>query len=230
MPTARTGVFPHGRRPVKRVPRRPLDGSLRLDEACARGMRRLGMISATLALTTLGVGTARPEPMHPRERVRISYSAPAECPDQTAFEAGVSDRLSRPWKAAAGELARTIRIVVTKERGLLVARMAFTDAMGRSVSRAVSAETCDEVVSGIALVTALAIQSQVFGEEGAAPGTPPASTGPAAAPSAPTAMVAPARPPPASHPSALAHDVGLRFGVATGLGPRLATAVGVLWG
>jgi hypothetical protein len=195
---------------------------------------RLGLFSGTLALTTFGVATARPEPVRPPERVRISYVAPAQCPDQAAFEAGVSDRLNRAWRAAPGELARTIRVVVTEEGGLLVARMAFTDATGRPVSRAVSAERCEEVVSGIALVTALAIQSQVFGEQAAASASaaPTASTGPAVrlAAGAPTSLSSPPRQPPTSRPSALAHDVGLRFGVADQLGPRLATGVGALWG
>jgi hypothetical protein len=71
---------------------------------------RLGLFSGTLLLITLGVATARPEPVHPPERVRIIYVAPARCPDQKAFEAGVSERLSRPWMAEQGELARTIRI------------------------------------------------------------------------------------------------------------------------
>jgi hypothetical protein len=193
---------------------------------------RLGLFSGTLLLMTLGVTTARPEPVHPPERVRISYVAPARCPDQAAFEAGVSERLSRPWKAEPGELARTIRVVVTEERGLLVARMAFTDAAGRLVSRAVSAERCEEVVSGMALVTALAIQSQVFGEQaaGSASAAPVASS-PAEPPAPGAPMVAsPPRQPPTSRPSPWAHDVGLRFGVADGLGPRLATGVGALWG
>jgi hypothetical protein len=168
--------------------------------------------------------------MHPPERVRISYDAPAECPDQAAFEAGVSERLGRPWRAAPGELARTIRVVVTKEGGALVARMTFTDATGRPVSRTVSAQNCEEVVSGIALVTALAIQSQVFGEEVAASAGPAPSAAPAAAPSAPTAASPPPRPPPTSRPSTWVHEVGLRFGVSSGLGPGLPIGVGALWG
>jgi hypothetical protein len=105
--------------------------------------------------------------------------------------------------------------------------MTFTDATGRPVSRAVSARSCGEVVSGIALVTALAIQSQVFEEEVAAAPAPTVPTGPAAAPGAPTTA---STPPPTSRPSTWTHDFGLWFGVADGLGPRLTTGVGALWG
>jgi hypothetical protein len=111
--------------------------------------------------------------------------------------------------------------------------MAFTDVAGRPVSRAVSAERCEEVVSGIALVTALAIQSQVFGEQAAASAStaPAASRGPAVPPAPRAPMAAsPPRQPPTSRPPALAHDVGLRFGVAEEFGPPLATGVGALWG
>jgi hypothetical protein len=110
--------------------------------------------------------------------------------------------------------------------------MAFTDAAGRPVSRAVSAERCEEVVSGMALVTALAIQSQVFGEQAAASAsTAPVASSPAEPPAPRTPMVAsPPRQPPRSRPSPWAHDVGLRFGAADGVGPRLATGVGALWG
>jgi hypothetical protein len=191
---------------------------------------RLGFFSGIVALAMLGIRTARPDPVHPPERVRVSYQAPVDCPDQTAFESGVSERLNRPWRATPDELARTIRVVVTKEGGLLVARMAFTDARGRFVSRAVSAESCEEVVSGIALVTALAIQSQVLGEEPGTPAAPAASAVPDAPSATPADASPPPPPPPMSPPSAWTHDVGLQFGVAEKLGPHLAAGVGALWG
>ncbi len=194
---------------------------------------RPGLFAATLGLTLLGSGMARPEPETRSERVRIDYLAPADCPDQAAFERGVSDRLNRLWAAMSGELARTIRVVVTKEGRGLVARMAFTDAQGRPVSRAVSAERCEDAVSGIALVTALALQAFVFGDE-PPPAQPvpraAASASPAPPPPVEPASVSPVRRGFVSRPVSLAQEAGLQFGVSSGIGPGVPIGVGVLWG
>src|SRR5215831_16197778 len=136
-------------------------------------------------------------------------------------------------------MARTIDVTISVGTTRSVARIDFVDDGGRHVSRMVSGETCSDVVAGIALVTALAIESRVpeivdKSEPAASPTgdeMPPTAAPPAAAPKAAVPPVAPAAapetrrhsPPPApARPREYHFDVGVAGALSSGIGPVAA--------
>jgi len=116
------------------------------------------------------------------EALRIEYSAPPTCPNQAEFLARVQARLSAARAPEPGEFARTVSVAVNKEEDGFSARLQFVDARGETIVRTLSGKTCDEVVSGIALVTAHALEAP--DDERREPVPPPASVE-AVAPGAP---------------------------------------------
>jgi hypothetical protein len=91
------------------------------------------------------------------EPIRVTFTAPAGCPDTDAFTAEVTARTAKARLASPGEPARSFTVTITtsgkKARGKLI----IDDPRGPSSSREVSGESCAEVASALALVTALAI-------------------------------------------------------------------------
>ena len=115
-------------------------------------------------LAAAGVTTdaaASPEVAPSLDRIALVYTAPAECPQDAAFRAAVRERASGDWEAQPGELARRIDVSVTRSGERYVAGIVFLNAAGERISRSLSGQSCEDVVNGIALVTALAIQSRV---------------------------------------------------------------------
>jgi hypothetical protein len=148
----------------------------------------------------------------------------------------VGARTPLGWEAAPGELARRIDVVITSVEDRHVATIEFVDEHGERVTRAVRGTHCSDVVDGIALVTALAIQGA---KEDALALSAPASEPVPVAPSSP-AMTAPTpRPGPAPPPARAARiprtvdesPLGLRatgrVGLTSGLGLRLAPGAGI---
>jgi hypothetical protein len=178
-----------------------------------------------LVASTFEASAAQAEPAE--EVVRFDYRAPAGCPDSGAFVGHVQARTARARLGAPHELARTFVVEVQMEASGASARLTFTDAQGGSVVRAVRGETCGEVVSAIALVTALAIEAGPSENEET----------PRAAPRAPAAVTEPEpeRAPPRESPRALrapepdtvVWSAGLETGVTSWLGPPLTTGIGV---
>ena len=155
------------------------------------------------------------------ERILLAYDAPPECPTDEAFRTEVRVRASGDWEARAGELARRITISVVLRGERYVASIEFLNPQGDRLTRSVAGKSCGDVVNGIALVTALAIQSRVEEVlEQSEPDSPPS----APVPEPPKPSSAPARPaPPARVERESASRTHVRFGgaaaVATGVGP-----------
>jgi hypothetical protein len=163
----------------------------------------------------------------PDEAVRFHYRAPAGCPDAELFASRVQARTGRARLGEPGELARLFVVEVEVDAQGAGARLSFTDSRGASVVRAVRGETCDEVVSAIALVTALAIE--------AGPSEPGASAPPKeSSPNAATAPKLEASPKPPSsrtlrtpEPDTLAWSIGVEGSMSSWLGPGLSLGVGL---
>jgi len=83
------------------------------------------------------------------DRIRILYEAPPGCPQKAALVAHVVERVTIAWIADDTELARQIHVT-----------MEYVEESGRHVLRSVNADDCDQAVGGIALIIALAIESQ----------------------------------------------------------------------
>jgi hypothetical protein len=114
------------------------------------------------------------------EAVRLDYRAPVECPDAPVFIERVRKRVPSARMAAPDELAREVVVVVSMDEEGFMARLDFVDVHGETITRTLSGKACDEVVSGIALVTALALEVQRELSNRAldsAPPVPPASPG-----------------------------------------------------
>lgn len=125
----------------------------------------MGLVAVALAAEARG-----------EESVRFDYRAPVECPGVAAFEERVRERSLHVRVAAEGELARTFDVAVVVASDGVSARVEFLDGDGSQVFRTVAGATCDEVVSSIALVIALAIDARAMQEEGRASSAPPTST------------------------------------------------------
>jgi hypothetical protein len=177
------------------------------------------------------------------DAVRLDYLAPVGCPESTDFIERVKQRVPTAHVASPDELARELVIVVGEDEDGFTARLDFVDVHGETITRTLSGKTCDEVVTGIALVTALALEAQretarAPGEDAAqatpVPGESPENAPPAdekpAEPAATRSHVAETRRPPPSPPraktprarpvpSALRHGAGIGGGNAWFVAP-----------
>jgi hypothetical protein len=141
------------------------------------------------------------------EPVRLEYQADPACPTRAAFIDDVRARTSRARFTDDDPKARTIRVWARVSAGRGTGRL----ETGASAPRQVSAESCADVVSALALIAALTIDPQAStapvrtATAGAPSATVSAAPIPAPAPRAPASTEpAPAPPPPpaAAVPSA----------------------------
>jgi hypothetical protein len=173
--------------------------------------------------------------------VRFEYVAPAECPNEAAFTEQVRERSQHGRFAVDGELARTFVVTVALDERGATARVDFVDTDGSSVFRRVRGETCEEAVSGIALVAALAIDGRATPEEPETPAAtatvvppPPPVAPPAEQPQrvepAPPETRAPAARERTVRESALSFNAGLGAGYASHKGPSGAPTFDAFFG
>jgi hypothetical protein len=168
------------------------------------------------------------------DRIRIAYEAPFDCPAQRAFLEEVRARLTTGWEAREGELARIMDVRVRNEGVRYVATLTFTTPEGIAVRRVVSGKSCDSVVTGVALVAALAIDARLAATpQEAAEETPalaPAASEPAAVKPATEPVAArvspPAQTPAAARSSNWRAEFGTRMSWVTGVGPGSALGPG----
>jgi hypothetical protein len=161
------------------------------------------------------------------DRVRIAYQAPFDCPAESAFLEEVRARLTTGWEARDGELARTMDVRVRSDGVRYVATLTFTTPEGIAVRRVVSGKSCDSVVTGIALVAALAIDARLAATPQEAAEETPAATR-ASSPTEPSA--AKPREEPAAvvaSPSASVRDAAPNSKWRTELGTRISLVTGV---
>ena len=153
--------------------------------------------------------------------VRIEYTAPPECPSEADFIEQVLIRARRARLAGPGDLAHTMKITVESQPGQSVARLEFIDTDSQRVKREVSGEECGEVVSGIALVTAIAIDARA--EKQGAQSPPDRASSERATPSAQPPPAAVPVPSPRTEPArtGVRWDVGIGFLTTSAVAPSL---------
>ena len=154
------------------------------------------------------------------EPIIIAYRAPAECPTQQAFLDQLRRRGIRAPIAAPGARARTFDIDVTID-ARAHGRLTVLGTDGERVTRLVEGKSCDELVSGLAVMTAVAISPNATLE-------PPSDAPPP--PPAPSPLPEPPRPPPRPRPPLVASSRApearaSRLGVSLGLRAFSAFAV-----
>jgi hypothetical protein len=115
------------------------------------------VLSAVLALGS--VASAEPE------NVRIDYTAPAGCPDATAFMRSLRERTGRFREAAPDEQTRKFLVRVSAVASSFTGRLEIRSPDGRTAIRNVDATFCDEVSSALALITALAIDPHALTDD-----------------------------------------------------------------
>jgi hypothetical protein len=155
--------------------------------------------------------------------VRIEYTAPPECPSEADFIEQVLIRTRRARLAGPGDLAHTLKITIESQPGQSVARLEFVDTDSQRVKREVSGEECGEVVSGIALVTAIAIDARAEKQAAQAPPARP-----------PSERAKPRADPPEAAPVPRARTepggTGARWDVGLGILTTSAVAPSLLYG
>ena len=166
------------------------------------------------------------------DRYRISFTAPAPCPDRQRFLAQISARVAAERLSDEAGAAREVHVALESRPEGFSARMEYVDAGGQPVIRSLLAPNCAEATAAIALVTAMAIDSETEGL--AAPNHEDAS-GPASQPSPePPGVVAPL--PEADEPRArkparrIRQEVAVIAGLRQGVGPGLAYGADLSWG
>jgi hypothetical protein len=176
------------------------------------------------------------------EPIRLTYRAYASCPTEGRFVREVTARTERARVATPGEAARAFLVTVTPETGTIRGLLSITSLGGSVSRREVTGDTCSEVVSALALITALAIDPSAAtapnplgpspapaGEEGVIQGAPVVvPPDPALPTTAPAGAVTPAvQRPPAPPPERPADRApAIVSAPATGSTDRLRWAVG----
>lgn len=89
--------------------------------------------------------------------VALDYAAPPECPAAAGFLGEVAARTSIPRPAQPNEPATTLTVVVKKITGGFKGTLEIRATEGPAAARQVAAADCEQVVSALALMTALAI-------------------------------------------------------------------------
>ena len=151
-----------------------------------------------LALAAPAAGTTEPI------AIQVEFDAPAGCSDIEAFYRAVLFRASRAHRADAKETAVRVKVRLWRAAPDRVdGELRMVDARGGVDTRKVSGASCDEVVAGLSLTAALALDSMDRAPPPPARGPAIGAATPASAP--PRAVVAPA--PPAAPPVPAAPSV-----------------------
>ena len=167
-----------------------------------RGERRAAAVTAAALAIVLASSAASAADSEP---IRVRFEAPTGCPSEAAFLDQVRARTAKARVAAAGEKARTFAVHVTQEGRSIHGRLAIEESSMQTEIREITGERCAEVVSALALITALAVDPH-------ASTAPPARlpTAPLPGPFAPGNSGVPLLPPPSArlppnHPAPYFH-------------------------
>ncbi|WP_437623943.1 hypothetical protein [Sorangium sp. So ce1151] len=134
---------------------------------------RLFMVSTVLAGGAVARAQTTAAPL------RIEYRAEAGCPTEAEFRARVGARLRRQLGEA--DAASAYVVTIDERDGRFTGRLGVRTADGAASDRDVAGATCDDVVAALAVVTALAIDSQAAEAAAAAAAAAPAPSAPASA-------------------------------------------------
>jgi hypothetical protein len=115
---------------------------------------------AKILAVSLIAGAAGARSSRAQDEVRFEYEAPPQCPQRAEFRARVRERLlGAGFETSATERPPSL-VRVRVEPAVRRASVELHDADGSSVTRVVQGDTCDELVAGVALITALAFGAQ----------------------------------------------------------------------
>jgi len=111
-----------------------------------------------------------------KETIALDFQAASSCPDRTRFIERVHTFTTKVEVASDdGTARRKFGIRVTRSAGAVRGELTI-DNRGSKTTRNVSGTTCDEVVSALALATALAVDPEALGEPTPEPPPVPVET------------------------------------------------------
>lgn len=168
---------------------------------------RPGLVARCAFLTFVAAGLARADDAVP---LRLRYSAPASCPNAESFLGQVAARTPLARPARGGEPATSLIVSIRDVQGGSAGTLELRAPGSVTSTRGVSAAQCEQVVTALALMTALAID-------------PNASTAPVqeppVAPPAKVAALGPAPPPPSGPLARWRWRTGASFEALGGVAP-----------
>jgi hypothetical protein len=159
-----------------------------------------GGVAAALAGAPRAARAADTEP------IVVRVEAPSSCPEANDFFTQVKARTTRARQAEPGERARSFVVAIRRAGARFRGRLDVRDPGGERSTRELAADGCDELVTALALIAALAIDPDALVPTPPAPAPAPTpAPPPAPSPPAPTpgrhvtsvasaALVAPALP------------------------------------
>jgi hypothetical protein len=128
------------------------------------------------------------------DSLRFVYEAPAECPGSEAFAAAVRAQTKSATLTTEGEGTPGISVRIARKGSQLEGRLAIEEPGREASVREVTATTCEEVVSALALMTALAIDADLEARPSGPPAAPPTAAAAATKNPPPKAQTPPPAP------------------------------------
>jgi hypothetical protein len=118
-----------------------------------RACQRIGAIALFLLIATVFPASVRAE----IERVNIQFESSKGCSDGAAFLRALKKRTSHFQLVTGAEPAQLFVVTITRAESSVLGRLEIQGSGTSTSLREVAGKTCDEVVSALALMTALAI-------------------------------------------------------------------------
>jgi hypothetical protein len=149
-------------------------------------MARAGASLAALAMLIFStrVALADPRPAVPSTVARLEVHAPPDCATKEALAARVQARAPRV-RFGDDDGAWSIRAwFVSTGASRVVAEVVVAGPDGKTASRHLVAQTCNEAAEGVALIVAVTLDPSAMASESVASSSPPNATSPSASPTA----------------------------------------------
>jgi len=161
-------------------------------------------VPCLLAVASFSLALPQRAAARPSEAPGVSYRAPAACPAQETFLEHLRSRVGASQAARGSGRGLDVQIVLAGDR--YVGRLSLIAADGRSTNKTLDDADCGELVDALALVAALALETDGVEHDAPDPGRAPSVLAPVRAPTpapaqAPTSAPAPAPPAPAPAPA-----------------------------
>ncbi len=115
-----------------------------------------------------------PSDAAPTEPVELQYDVPANCPSRARFSEEVAALTPKAEFVDARPGIRRFAVAIAVRRGQVSGKLGI-EAGGEHSEREVSGKTCKEVVSALALATAIAVDPNLLGGASSAANQPPAT-------------------------------------------------------
>lgn len=175
--------------PIFADPRCALSARTVRAEHMVEAPRWLARVGAALVVALPGVARAESS-----AAFRLDYVALEECPTASVFVQKITVRSTHAHLAGSAERAPTVVVRVSSRAGRFFGRLKIKELDGTEAERSLAAVSCDEVVSGLALIASVALDPGASAE-GSAETSPPPETAPSTEPPPPVPPPPPAPPP-----------------------------------